>query len=280
MTAVLLFASAMLIALAVFYALAGNKLPARVKSVRYKDQRIETRAAKRSSRDTLVILAGSAVSAGIALAVTGTWYYTLAGSLGGYFVFKWWKAKQENQRMELLQSQFLEVLEQIESATYGGLNPYQAIEDSVPNMPRPARDIFYEVLRRVRTGSTLAEAIDSVRKDTGWDDLKVLSVAMNLYNQIGCDLSVVCQHALESYEEKENSRGAITAAIAQNMMSLKILTALPFVIVGAARAMSPAFAYPLFHTVEGGIVFAFAVLWVTLGNIITRKMITSTLKGV
>jgi len=273
----LVFLSALLLCLAVFWSVVGNKISFS-RAVRYKDERIDSAKVKRSSRDVVISLSGSVICAGIALAITGTWYYTIMGLSGGYFALKWWRVKRDLERMELLRSQFVDdVLNPIESATRGGLNPYQAIEDAVPDMPRPARDIFYEIMARTRTGETLAEAIDNVRKETGWDDLKVLYMAMNLYNRIGCKLDVICENALDSYEEKESTRSQISAAIAQNMMTLKVLTALPFVIVGAARTLAPAFSYPLFHTVEGGIVFAFTCCWIALGNIIIRRMVRKAL---
>lgn len=273
----LVYLSALMIGFAVFYAFVGNQLKFRSRSVKYKDERIENAKSKKSTSDLIVSMAGAVICAGVALAITGTWYYSLLGLSGGYFTLKWWKAKKEAQRMELLQDQFSDVLGQFESAIYGGLNPYQAIEDAVPDMPRPSRDVFYEILRRTRAGDTLADAIENVRKETGWDDLKVLSMGMNMYSRIGCDLGVVCRHALESIEDKESSRSVISAAISQNMMTLKILTALPFVIVGAARAIAPAFSYPLFHTVEGSVVFIFSVSWIAIGNVITRKMVFNAL---
>ncbi len=268
---------AFIMSLAVFYMAVGDKISFKSKSVRYSDERIDTQKSKGPSADVLICMAGAVVCSGAAFAVTGTWYYAALGLSGGYFAPRWWKARQESQRMALLQSQFTDVLGQIESAIYGGLNPYQAVEDAVPDMPRPARDVFYEILRLVRTGDTLAQAIDRVRRETGWEDLRVLCVGMNLYNRIGCDMSVVCRHALESIEDRESSRGVIEAAAAQNMMSLKILTVLPVLVVGGARAISPAFSYPLFHTVTGGLVFLFCVLWIITGNIVTRKMVNKAL---
>lgn len=268
--------SAFLLGFAVFYAITGKNLSFK-RSVRYKDERIETSKVKRSTHDIIIIICGSIICAGIAMAITGTWYYTLLGMSGGYFVLKWWKKRKEIQQMEMLQGQFAEVLGHIESAIYGGLNPYQALEEAVPVMPRPARDVFYEIMNRVRNGYTLAKAIETVRIDTKWEDLKVLSVAMNLYNTVGCDLSQVCRHALETIEEKENSRGLINASISQVMVTLSVLSVLPFLVVGAARAMSPQFTYPLFYTVPGGIVLIGSVFWIILGNVIARKMVNKAL---
>ncbi len=277
MTDILLLAS-FLAAVAVFWLLTGNGIKLRARSVRLKDEVIETRKGPgKSPRDRLIVIVGGAVIGGITLAVTGAWYFAVAGSLSGTLVLRWWKKKQEEDRMELLKSQFIDVLGQLESAMYGGLNPYQSLEDAVPDMPRPARDVFYEVLRRVRTGDTLVQALEAVRKETGWEELKVLSMGMSLYSRVGCDLAEICRHAMESYEDRESFRGIVSAAVAQNMMTLKVLTALPFVFVGLARVMAPGFTAPLFQTLEGAFIFIVATAWIMAGNVITRRMIKNTL---
>lgn len=274
----LVLAAAFLMSLAVFWLLAGNKIRLQARSVRLKDEFIETRKGPgRSSQDRIIVIAGGVVLGGAALAVTGAWYFALAGLLSGTFILRWWKKKLEEDRMELLKSQFTDVLGQLESAMYGGLNPYQALEDAVPNMPRPARDVFYEVLRRTRTGDTLVQALEEIRKDTGWEELKVLSIGMSLYSRVGCDLGEICRHAMESYEDRESFRGIVSASIAQNMMTLKILTALPFFFVGYARVQAPLFIDPLFSTLWGNIVFISATAWIIMGNLITRKMVKNTL---
>jgi Flp pilus assembly protein TadB len=279
LTGSLVHLASLLAGLAVFWGLTGHRLSlAGKRSVRLGDERIETRKkAVKSSQDIIITLAGGVALGGMALAVSGKWYFGLLGLGMGSLVLKWWKKKQEDERMELLRSQFIDVLGQLESATYGGMNPYQAVEDAVPNMPRPARDVFYEILRRTRTGDTLAQAIDGVRADTGWEDLKSLSIAIRLYNRVGVDLAETCRHSMEAYEDRESFRGIVGAAVAQNMMTLKVLTALPFLFIGLARLMAPGFTDPLFNTLTGNVVFLSASAWILYGNIITRRMISKSL---
>ena len=275
MTKVLVLVASILMGLAVFWALTGNKISfSRVRTIKLSDERIETREkVGKSSQDKLIMIAGGVVLGGVALAITGKWYFGLIGLSMGSLVLKWRKKMQEDDRMELLRTQFIDVLGQLESATYGGMNPYQAMEDAVPNMPRPARDVFYEINRRTRTGDTLSQAIEAVRVETGWDDLKNLSIALRLYNRVGVDLAETCRYSMEAYEDKESFRSIIGAAVAQNMMTLKVLTALPFCFVGLARIMAPGFTDPLFNTFEGNLVFFMASLWIIYGNIFTRRII-------
>ncbi|SFH34241.1 Flp pilus assembly protein TadB [Desulfotomaculum arcticum] len=275
---IITYLTAMAAGLAVIYLLLGPKIISnKSKSVRVKDQRLETKALKKSSNDLIITLAGSVLSSGVTYAITGNLIFTSIALAGGFLVLKWYHNKKERERKELLQEQFAEVLGQIESALYGGLNPYQAIEDAVPEMPRPAKDIFYEILRHTRSGDTLAQAIEAVRKESGWEELRVLSIAMNLYSRTGCNMGEICRSALESYEDEDSFRRQIKASIAQNMFSVKLLTALPFLVLGAARTIAPAFTAPLFNTFEGGVVFIILTSWIIIGNIFIEKMVVSAL---
>lgn len=277
----LLLLSQVLIGLAIIYLLLGPKLlKHRAKSVRLKDEKLHNaKGAKSSSSDQIIIFAGSIGGAGIAYAITGNLFFTLIGLSGGYFSLKWLHKKREDNRRELLRKQFPDILSQLEAATGGNLNTYQALEDAVPNLPRPARDVFFEVLRRVRTGETLADAMDTVIAETNWKDLKILSLGFRLNSRMGINVSKICSHALESYYEQEGQRGQIRGTIAQNMMTLRVLSGLPFFVVGLARVVSPEFAAPLFQTLEGGIFFAVCVGMIVIGNVVAKKMITTTLEG-
>ncbi|RKO65699.1 hypothetical protein D7024_01085 [Desulfofundulus salinus] len=260
------FAAAGATVLAALILVFGPNLSGRTRSVRLKEHKTG------KIQDLPVLLAGAAGCALVAYAVTGTVYFAAAASLGGFYVSRWWRDAQEARRKELLRAQFADVLQQLASAVRGGLNPYQALEDAVPNMPRPAKDIFFEVLRRTRTGQTIVQALDSVCQETDWEDLRVLTVGLSLYSRTGSDLAAICDHALEAYYERESFRAFIDAVTADSRMTLKILSGLPFLVVGFARAVNPAFAEPLFHTLPGSAVFVVCCAMIFLGNVVVKKM--------
>lgn len=277
----LLLLTQILIGLSVIFLILGPKiLTSKKRYVRFKDEKLEnSKGVTSSSSDLIVSIAGSIGGAGVVYAVTGNLFFTFLGLSGGYFTLKWLQKKREEERRQLLREQYPEILAQLESATRGSLNPYQALEDAVPNLPRPSRDIFYEVLQRARTGQGMADALDSVIEETGWTDLKTLSLAFRMYSKMGIDVATICSHALEAHYDEESQRGQVRGTIAQNIMTIKVLSGLPFFVVGVARAVSPEFAAPLFNTLEGGIFFAICVLMIVMGNILAKRMVVKTMEG-
>ena len=256
----------------------GHKLAQGGGNVRYKDERLEVnQGAPVALSNLLVGLAGGSGGLVAAYGVTGSWFYALLGLSGGYLAVKWLKEKHENDRMELLHSQYPEVLSQLESATAGKLNLYQALEDLTPNLPRPARDVFYDVLRMVRTGDTLPDALEKTINKTGWQDLRGLLLGFKLSGSMGVDLGTICKYSLEAYYEKESIRGQVKGAIAQNMLTMKLLSFLPFFVIGAARSIAPDFTAPLFTTFEGNVFFVLCAALILIGNLVAKRMVLRTL---
>ena len=269
----------MFISLTVLMLLLGNRLFRGNSEVGIREEKLESQSKAPAAAGSLIIaLGGGCGGAVIAYGITGSAVFALLGLSGGYLAVKWMKEKRERDRLELLSNQYPDVLSQLESATHGSLNLYQALEDVTPNLPRPARDIFYDVLRRVRTGENLAEALEKTINTTGWTDLRNLLLGFKLSNSMGIDFRLICRHALEAHYEKESSRGQVRGAVAQNMMTLKFLSVLPFFVVGAARAIAPDFTAPLFSTFEGNVIFIICVVVILYGNIAAKRMVYRTLK--
>jgi len=276
----MLILSVLFISLAVLLLVLGSKISlVPKKEVKITDQHIEVSDGKTAKNNTsLIILLGSIIGAVLAYAITGNLLLTLLGLSGGYFALKWAKAKRERERLELLQSQYPDVLSQLEAATAGSLNSYQALEDAVPNLPRPARDVFYEVLTMTRvSGVNVSDALEKAADETGWQDLRNLAMGFRLSTNMGINLSTICKHLLESNYEKESYRGQIRGSVSQNIMTIRVLSGLPFFVIGVARITSPEFAEPLFNTPEGVVFFLICVGMIAAGNIVAKKMIYRTM---
>ncbi|MGB9849122.1 MAG: type II secretion system F family protein [Moorellaceae bacterium] len=230
-----------------------------------------------NGRMALYTVLGAAACAAVAFGVTGQTYYAVAALPGGYFVARSLIERQASARRRLLRSQYAQALNVLTAALQGGLSPYQALEDAVPSMPRPSRDVFAEILRQTRTGSTFVDAAEKVTAETGWGDLKSYCVALRLYSRTGCNLVKVFQHLVETVYERENDRRYAAAVTASMRSTAALLSFLPFVIMGAARVAAPEFAAPLFTTVGGAAVVGFCVVMVIIGNRVIGRMVKSVI---
>jgi len=206
-------------------------------------------------------------------AVTGTLKFALLAVPAGYFLEKMLAERSRKAKRKLLRTQYAQALNILTSAMQGGLSPYQALEDAVPSMPRPAKDVFIEILRRSRTGGRLPETVKTVSEETGWNDLNTMAIAFKLYEATGCNLVEVFKHLLESVYERESDRKYTEAVTAQIRTTATILSGLPFVIMGFTRMASPDFSHVLFDTTGGNVIVILCVVMVLIGNQIVKGMV-------
>lgn len=246
----------------------------RPKDVPITDEFKARYAPESAGKKALYVLTGILTASLAAYGVTGQIHLALLAAPGGLFIARLWEKRRQAARVRLLRSQYGHALAVLSSALQGGLSPYQAFEDAVPSMPRPARDVFSEILRRTRTGSTFVEATEAVARESGWKDLDSLAVALRIYSKTGCNLVEVFGHLLESVYEKANDEKYLAAVTAETRMTAMLLSFLPFFLMGVSRVMAPEFVRPLFETVGGNAVIVLCVLMVLTGNWVTGKMVS------
>lgn len=225
------------------------------------------------SQGRLNLLLGCLFCAVAAYVVTGRVLFALLAIPGGFFVAKWIQTRNEKRRAQLLENQFIQVLSNLITSMQGGSSQYQAFEEIVPRLPSPAKDIFLEIVRRSRTGSTYSEALTAVIKESGWSDLGYLQKAMALYDKTGSNLVDILKHLLENTYEAHADKKYVEATTASIRATCTILSFLPFVLMAISRMIAPDFAGCLYDTTGGFIVIVYVIGSVIIGNILTKRMV-------
>lgn len=249
------------------------------KNVSFAEQYKASFAAGRRKQRLLYTLLGAVGCTAIAYGVTGEAHLAALSAFGGLFVGNVLVRRHEEVRRRLLREQYAQSLITLASALQGGLSPLQALEDAVPSMPVPARAVFGEILRRTRTGDAFVQAADAVAKESGWDDLRSLVLALKIYDRTGCNLVEVLRHLFDRVCERENHRKYVQAETSEARVTAALLSFLPFCLMGAARVMAPDFMRPVFETPVGNAVLVLCVLMVIAGNYIVKKMVSSVAEG-
>ena len=252
----------------------GIHLSRRDTEVKMHDQVIQEKGKTLKTSKVRYFLIGFAVGVGLGIILTGNLIITLIfGGAGAYLVGQKLYNSKEEKRQMLLNEQFTQVLNSIISSLEAGSNPYQALEEAVPALKNPARDIFIEILRQNRTGTNYHEAIAKVAEQSGWEDLRQIEVAFRLYNSAGGDLVAVFNYLLQAAYENKADRKYIDGITSQIRMTALVLSAMPFFLMGAMRYMSPEFAYPLFNEPVGVFIVILIIILVAIGNKIVNKMV-------
>lgn len=219
------------------------------------------------------LVTGFLISLIVAYIVTGQIILTIiAGLIGSFVVANWINTSVIKKKRTIYDEQYTQVLNTIISSLQGGANPYQALEEAAISLKNPARDIFIEIIRKNRTGTNYAEAIEIAAYETNWHDLHQLEMAFRLYDRTGSNLVQVCNHLLKSAYDRRADNKYVAATTASIRTTTIVLSILPFVIMAFMRFAAPEFAYPLFNTTGGIIVLSIIVILIAIGNKIAKKM--------
>ncbi|ACX51916.1 Flp pilus assembly protein TadB-like protein [Ammonifex degensii KC4] len=228
---------------------------------------------------TLVSAAGVALAA---YGVTGQVHLALLSAPGGFFAATALVRRRAAARLALLRHQYPMALAALASAMQGGCSFYQALEQVTPTLRPPMRDVFADVLRRVRTSTSpraYEEAVLEVAKAAGFPDLNSLAMSVGLYQRTGGNLVEVLDHLVKCLYERESDRRYVAAVTAEARVTAAFLSALPFALMGVFRAVNPEFMRPVFHTLWGNALVVWVALMVLLGNAVVRRMVSKTVGG-
>ncbi len=229
------------------------------------------------TKNYLNLIMGCMFCAISAYVVTGKLLFVIISIPGGWFIASWLQKRKEIRRQQLLKDQYIQVLGALITSMQGGASPYQAFEEIVPGLPYPAKDIFIEIVRRSRTGSTHLEALNSVAAESGWKDLETLQMALSLYNTTGSNLVEILKNHLNNTYETTSDQKYVEATTSAIRATCSMLSFLPFILMAVSRMMAPEFTAPLYNTTGGIIILILVVIMVFLGNTVTRKMLNKAM---
>ncbi|NLB17868.1 MAG: hypothetical protein GX825_03830 [Syntrophomonadaceae bacterium] len=223
---------------------------------------------------------GGIVCVALFYLISGKLYIAIPAAVGGLIWGKVSQKRRATATTRKMKDQFLQVLTVFTSSMQGGLNPYQALADTVPSLPSPSKEIIMEVLRRQRitTGLHLADAFQDMADETSWEDLNSLSILFKLYDETGANLVEVVKHLSDLVYEQKSDAKYLDAVTGQIRMTAIILTAVPFVILTGMRLAAPVMVEPLYATFVGICVFIIIVGMVIAGNIVINRMVTRALE--
>jgi tight adherence protein B len=264
-----------LLLLSVAIVMIGVYLNKRTSGVELHDEWVETKAYIGKTDQKKYIIIGFLVSFVIVYLVTGNILFGFLAIPGGFFIANKMAYKKEQKRKALLEEQYTQVISTIVTSLEGGVNPYQALEETVAALKNPAKDVFIEILRRSRTGTNYHEAIGSVAREVDWEDLKQLEMAFKLYNDTGSNLVKVCQYLLKNAYDRRSNKRYVASVTSQIRVTATTLTIIPFALVALMRIIAPDFTWPLFHTVGGAVVVLLVLGMLYVGNSVVDRMVSN-----
>lgn len=176
-------------------------------------------------------------------------------------------------RRKKFQFQLLDVLVLVKGAVQAGYSLPQALDLAVGEVPAPASEEFGRVLREVRFGFPLEQALVNLGSRIQSDDLQLVVTAIVINSQVGGNLSTVLEAAIDTIRDRIHLFGEVRSLTSYARWVGNFISLLPFIAGLIIFLLSPDYFKNVKDSMITQIIFGLALLGVILGNILIRRIV-------
>ena len=217
-----------------------------------------------------------AIIAAVALFVGGVTAFILmkmdidAGRRGKTAYAKWLNARY----VRKFDEQLTDALGTMSNALRAGFSISQAFESVAESDMHPISDEFALLLQQMRVGMSFDDALASLDKRIGSDDLTLVVTAIDIARKTGGNLTEIFDSISETIRARMRIERKVRTLTAQGRLQGIIVSLMPFFLCGVMTVMKPGMMIPFLTSLNGIVCLVGASVMVMIGWIIIRKIVT------
>lgn len=217
-----------------------------------------------------------AIIAGTALFVGGVTAFVLmkmeidAGRRGKTAYAQWLNARY----VRKLDAQLPDALSTMSNALRAGFSISQAFESVAEADLHPISDEFALFLQQMRVGMSFDDALASMEKRIGSDDLTLVTTAIDIARRTGGNLTEIFDSISATIRGRMRIEQKVRTLTAQGKLQGLIVSLMPIVLCVIMTMMKPGMMIPFLMSVKGMACIAVASLLVVAGWFFIRKIVT------
>jgi len=225
--------------------------------------------------ELLYICLGAAVVIGLLAAVAGVSVVLLLPLMlvGATFPLLWVLVKARA-RVKAFDNQLPDLLVTIAASLKAGHSFRHAVQAVVDEGAEPAAKEFRRVITETRLGRPMDDALAEMSERIGSKNLGFVLTAVTIQRQIGGSLAGLFDMVAETVRQRQQFARKIRGLTAMGRMSAYVLAGLPFFIALAVTLISPEYMAPLWHTPTGHNLIVLALVMLTVGSLILKKIVS------
>lgn len=176
-------------------------------------------------------------------------------------------------RQQKFHDQLLDVLILIKGAVQAGYSLMQALDMTTKEIKEPSSEEFGRVLREVRFGIPLEQALLSLAERMESDDLRIVVTAIIINSQVGGNLSTVLEATISTIRDRMHLFGEVRSLTSYARYVGNFLTLMPFITGLVIFLLSPDYFETVKTSLFTQLVLLMALFGVVLGNIWIRNIV-------
>lgn len=179
----------------------------------------------------------------------------------------------KHRRLQRFNLQLVDSLVNMSNALKAGFSVQQAIELVVREGQNPISQEFGMYLHQMRVGMRMEEALASLQKRVGSEDLALMISAFETARQTGGNLTEVFEKIAHTIRERLRIELRIRTLTAQGRLQGVIVGAMPVLLGSAMFFLDPTMMLAFLHSSFGVVTLVVVVILEVLGALLIRKII-------
>jgi tight adherence protein B len=218
-----------------------------------------------STRDFLLLSAASGLIVGVVSQLALGWpVVSLAMSVVGLALPAWYFRNRADRRKAVLQAALADAVDALRAGLRTGMSVEEGLAGLALNGPEVLRPALRELTRDLRL-SGFEEAIGRARERLADPVFDTIATALTMSHRVGSrNLSGVLDGLGHAMRQSVQVQGEVRAQQAKNVLSARVIAALPLVLVFFVRGVNPEYL-ELFSSPGGQLVMALCLLSVAIG---------------
>ena len=204
--------------------------------------------------------------------LTGSWLLMAIGVVGLAMLPNLVLVRLARQRRLRFAEQLPDALMLVGAAIRAGASLPLALRQMSQEMAAPCGQEFELMLREQRLGVTLDDALGSLDRLMGGDDLRLFTAAIRIAGDSGGNLAETLERLADSIRRKLTVEGKIRALTAQGRLQGWIMTLLPPVVAAVLFVIEPHAMEPLLATWQGWVVCGVIAVLEVAGLLFIRRI--------
>ena len=180
---------------------------------------------------------------------------------------------KKNQRMKKFQAQLPESLDLMARSLRAGHAFSTGMKLAADEFDDPLGTEFSITLDEINFGLGVSDALKNFVHRVECQDLNFFVIAVILQRETGGNLAEIMENIAYLIRERYKLFGKVRTLAAEGKLSMYVLLALPFFIIGALFIVNPAYIKILFIEPAGRIMCGVALFMMLLGAIVMRRMV-------
>jgi tight adherence protein B len=203
-----------------------------------------------------------------------TYAVAVAGIVGGFGAPRWVIARMRNRRMNKFLDEFPNAVDVIVRGVKAGLPVNDCLAIIAKEAKQPVSGEFIRIIEAQQMGQPLNDAIIRLYQNVPVPEANFFAIVIAIQQSAGGNLSEALNNLSIVLRDRKKMKQKISAMSAEAKASAMIIGALPFIVAFLVYLTTPEYIKILFTSATGHIIMICAGLWMAMGILVMKKMIS------